>query len=91
MARGERAGDGVPAISDRFTGEEEAARAAGIGLWQTAFQPPWEYRAERWAVATQEAPDGCPIKGNINRDGERIYHTPWASQWYGQAPRAAAR
>ena len=26
--------------------------------------------------------DGCPIKGNINRDGELIYHTPWGSQWY---------
>ncbi len=25
--------------------------------------------------------EGCPIKGNINQDGERIYHTPW-SPWY---------
>src|SRR5918996_2350409 len=68
--------------SDRFTEEEDAARAAGVGLWQTDFEPPWEYRAKRWEVAAQEAPDGCPIKGNINRDGERIYHTPWSSQWY---------
>jgi endonuclease YncB( thermonuclease family) len=68
--------------SDRFTEEEDAARAAGIGLWQTDFEPPWEYRAKRWEVAAQNAPDGCPIKGNINRDGERIYHTPWGSQWY---------
>jgi hypothetical protein len=30
----------------------------------------------------QEAPEGCPIKGNINSEGERIYHTPWGSQWY---------
>jgi hypothetical protein len=21
---------------------------------------------------------GLPIKGNINREGERIYHTPWS-------------
>lgn len=68
--------------SDRFTEEEDAARAAAIGLWQTDFEPPWEYRARRWELATQQAPDGCPIKGNINRDGERIYHTPWGSQWY---------
>ena len=68
--------------SDRFIEEEDAARAAGIGLWQTDFEPPWEYRAKRWDVAAQKAPDGCPIKGNINRDGERIYHTPWGSQWY---------
>ena len=68
--------------SDRFTAEEASAQAAGIGLWQTDFEPPWEYRAKRWEVAAQQAPDGCPIKGNINRDGERIYHTPWGSQWY---------
>ena len=68
--------------SDRFTAEEDAARAGSIGLWQTDFEPPWEYRAKRWEVAAQQAPDGCPIKGNINRGGERIYHTPWGSQWY---------
>jgi hypothetical protein len=68
--------------SDRFTEEEDAAKAAGIGLWQTDFEPPWEYRAKRWEVAAQQAPDRCPIKGNINRDGQRIYHTPWGSQWY---------
>ena len=68
--------------SDRFTAEEDAARAGSIGLWQTDFGPPWEYRAKRWEVAAQQAPDGCPIKGNINRDGERIYHSPWGSQWY---------
>jgi hypothetical protein len=68
--------------SDRFIEEEDAARAAGTGLWQTNFEPPWQYRAKRWDVAAQKAPDGCPIKGNINRDGERIYHTPWGSQWY---------
>ena len=68
--------------SDRFTEEEEAARSAGTGLWQTDFEPPWRYRARRWEVTVQQAPEGCPIKGNINRDGERIYHTPWGSQWY---------
>jgi endonuclease YncB( thermonuclease family) len=49
--------------SDRFTEEEDAARAAGTGLWQTEFEPPWEYRARRWEVAAQKAPEGCPIKG----------------------------
>jgi endonuclease YncB( thermonuclease family) len=68
--------------SDRFVPEEQAARAARAGLWQTDLELPWEYRAHRWEVAVQEAPEGCPIKGNINRDGERIYHTPWGSQWY---------
>jgi hypothetical protein len=77
--------------SDRFTEEEDAARAAGIGLWQTDFEPAWEYRAKRWEVAAQNAPDGCPIKGNINRDGERIYHTPWGSQWYDRTRISVAR
>ena len=77
--------------SDRFTEEEDAARAAGIGLWQTDFEPPWDYRARQWEIATQQAPEGCPIKGNINRDGERIYHTPWGSQWYDRTRISAAR
>ena len=37
-----------------------------------------------------EAPGGCPIKGNIARDGERIYHTPW-SPWYGRTQISAAK
>ena len=69
-------------FSERFVPEEEAARAAGRGLWQTTFETPWNYRAQRWEVAAQEAPEGCAIKGNINREGERIYHTPWGSQSY---------
>jgi hypothetical protein len=68
--------------SNRYTADEEAARARQAGLWRATVQPPWEYRAERWAVAEQEAPEGCPIKGNISHsEGERIYHTPW-SQYY---------
>lgn len=23
-----------------------------------------------------------PIKGNVNREGERIYHTPWGDRFY---------
>jgi endonuclease YncB( thermonuclease family) len=63
-----------------YVQEEEQAQARGIGIWQGDAQPAWEYRAARWKVATQEAPDGCPIKGNISRNG-RIYHPPW-SPWY---------
>jgi endonuclease YncB( thermonuclease family) len=70
--------------SERFVPDERAAREARAGLWQADFQAPWEYRAHRWEVAAKEAPKGCPIKGNINRKGERIYHTPWGSNWYGR-------
>ena len=30
-------------------------------------------------------------KGNINRDGERIYHTPWGSQWHDRTRISAAK
>lgn len=68
--------------SQRYSSEEEEARKVRIGLWAigAAPQPPWEFRATRWAAAEQIAPQGCPIKGNITKRG-RIYHTPW-SRWY---------
>lgn len=66
---------------DRYNDLEDEVRPTGVGIWQADTQAPWGYRAERWAVPDQEAPDGCPIKGNIARDGERIYHAPW-SPWY---------
>ena len=60
---------------------EDRVRATKLGVWQAPTQTPWDYRAERWVVEQQTAPDGCPIKGNINSKGERIYHAPW-SPWY---------
>lgn len=60
-----------------------SARHARVGIWATAFETPWDFRSKRWAVAQQNAPDGCPIKGNISKNGERIYHTPW-SHAYGR-------
>jgi endonuclease YncB( thermonuclease family) len=68
--------------STSLVADEDIAREAGTGLWQTDFEAPWDYRAKRWEVAVQAAPEGCPIKGNVNGEGERIYHTPWGSQWY---------
>lgn len=62
---------------------EDDARAAGRGIWQAPTEAPWDYRADRWERAVAAAPDGCPIKGNINAEGEHIYHTPW-SPWYGR-------
>ncbi len=67
--------------STDYAGIEAEAQAAALGVWQAETQPPWDYRASRWDRAVAEAPDGCPIKGNINRQGDRIYHTPW-SPWY---------
>lgn len=68
--------------SERLVPLEDQARAAGQGIWAARFENPWDYRARRWQVAVQTAPDGCPIKGNISREDEKIYHTPWGSRWY---------
>lgn len=68
---------------DTYDADERAARAAGRGIWAADDpMPPWAFRARRWQAAATEAPrPDCPIKGNINAEGERIYHTPY-SRWY---------
>ena len=63
-----------------YVAEEAEARSKRRGIWKGSAQPAWEFRADRWRVAEQKAPDGCPIKGNISKNG-RIYHAPW-SPWY---------
>jgi endonuclease YncB( thermonuclease family) len=69
--------------STTYADLEAAAKAQGLGIWQADTQPPWDYRTDRWERAVNASPHGCPIKGNINAEGERIYHTPW-SPWYGR-------
>ncbi|WHS94232.1 thermonuclease family protein [Sinorhizobium kummerowiae] len=67
--------------STDYAALEDQAHSSHIGIWITDNQTtPWDYRAEKWTVGLQEAPDGCPIKGNISENGH-IYHTPW-SPWY---------
>ena len=67
-------------FSSDYADLEDVAKGMRIGIWQADTQTAWDYRAERWAVAEQQAPDGCPIKGNISKNGN-IYHAPW-SPWY---------
>lgn len=66
-----------------YAAAERDARGAQLGMWcnpSRTPQPPWEYRAQRWRIAEQAAPAGCPIKGNISDQG-RVFHPPW-SPWY---------
>ena len=71
-------------FSDAYVAAEATARAAGLGLWQGAATSPWDYRAEHRRPAGTEgfvpaAGEGvCTIKGNLSREGERIYHLPGA-------------
>lgn len=68
--------------SEDYIAIEDQARQLGIGIWQAPTPPAWDYRSEKWAVAEQTSPEGCPIKGNISKGG-KIYHAPW-SPWYGK-------
>ncbi len=68
-------------FSDDYIEEEAQARTAALGIWQAENTPAWVWRSQAWERAVEASPNGCPIKGNINRRGEKIYHTPW-SRWY---------
>jgi endonuclease YncB( thermonuclease family) len=70
-------------FSDGYVDEEREARSARRGIWAGEFTTPETYRneqrdapRERAAPAQQSQRDGCYIKGNVNGDGEHIYHTP---------------
>ena len=68
-----------------YVAHEDAARARGAGIWQGRFEAPWDWRRlqggggsrslspRRDAAGTRQ---GCVIKGNVSRSGERIYHVP---------------
>ncbi|MFZ5965107.1 thermonuclease family protein [Thalassococcus sp. BH17M4-6] len=61
--------------------QEKAAAVAGRGLHATGVTSPAAFRRIGRKAAVQEAPTGCTIKGNISRDGKRIYHMP-GQNWY---------
>lgn len=67
-------------FSDEYEGLQTEAKANKRGIWRGESEPAWIFRETRWADATQTAPEGCPIKGNISSGG-KIYHPPW-SKWY---------
>src|SRR5690606_14041239 len=67
-------------LFSRYSGLEGDARAAKAGLWQGEAERPADYRAKRWDEASRDAPDGCPIKGNVTSHG-RAYVLPWSRNY----------
>jgi endonuclease YncB( thermonuclease family) len=71
--------------SSTYVSVEAEARLARRGVFATENERPWDFRAHRWDDATRPAEADkrreCPIKGNIARSGERIYHMPWQSSY----------
>ena len=63
--------------STDYVEEEEQAKAEKLGIWQAHNMKAEVFRDMKWQLARDEAPKGCAIKGNINRQQERIYHMPW--------------
>jgi endonuclease YncB( thermonuclease family) len=61
---------------------EAEAQEAKLGLWQSQFVPPWQWREGR-------APDAkasdwvrrCPIKGVLGPAGEPVYYVPTDEQY----------
>ena len=70
-------------FADTYLPQQLDAHKAGRGLWAGSFQLPWEFRAAEWQNAAATGPRAdCPIKGNINARGERIYHTPYSRHYH---------
>ncbi|MCX7645078.1 MAG: thermonuclease family protein [Rhodobacteraceae bacterium] len=70
--------------SDAYVAAEKEALIAGRGIWAGEVEPPAALRAATRAAPDPQAPEGCPIKGNVSASG-RVYHLP------GQADYAATR
>jgi endonuclease YncB( thermonuclease family) len=70
--------------SSDYVDEENEARNARRGIWAGEFASPEEYRRNETPPQPLDRPtapqratrDGCYVKGNINGEGERIYHAP---------------
>ena len=60
--------------------DEKGAAVNGRGLHATGIQTPADFRAARSRPPVTDSlasgRPGCAIKGNISRDGKRIYHLP---------------
>ena len=85
--------------SDDYIDEEAEARAARRGAWAGEFEEPWNWRrlgsqstrdSAEAQVPTLPPSGDCLIKGNINSEGERIYHLP-GSRYYDATIIDAAR
>jgi hypothetical protein len=51
-------------------------------MWAGRFVAPANWReGDRLESANETTPDFCQIKGNINRNSERIYHVPVARDY----------
>ncbi len=65
---------------------EQDARNARRGIWKGTSERPEEFRNRHWEIAKKTAPDGCAIKGRVNRN-EKTYVMPWSNDYRGTTVR----
>ena len=73
--------------SRAYLPEESRARAAKRGIWRGEVLAPWDWRKGKRLAGTKRAAQTssrrCKIKGNISKNGKRIYHVP-GGRYHGQ-------
>ncbi|MFM9942731.1 MAG: thermonuclease family protein [Hyphomicrobiaceae bacterium] len=70
----------VSGLMSRYGKLEGEARTVKAGLWSGEAERPSAYRARMWEEAKRRAPDGCPIKGQVNGNS-RSYVMPWSPDY----------
>jgi endonuclease YncB( thermonuclease family) len=72
---------------------ERQARQAGLGIWSSDFQPPWEWRqAKHMQLGATERPGiDCNVKARVSAAGDRIYVVPTDADYEHPAAGAADR
>ena len=64
-----------------YSSQESQALAAKAGFWAGDVLRPADWRAARWEEAKRQAPDGCPIKGQVFRKSGKVYMLPWSPDY----------
>jgi hypothetical protein len=61
---------------------EQAARAAGYGIWRGDFVPPWEWReGVRLPSEPRQPVQVCDVKGIVTDGGNRVFVVPTDPQY----------
>ena len=74
---------------DAFRDVERAARQKLLGIWSIEDYVTgngFDHEASTPAKPRPETTEACDIKGNINREGEKIYHVPGGASYERTVP-----
>ena len=63
-------------FSTDYINDELEAQSSRKGIWKGAFTRPWSWRKGARLLFNDKQRRACLIKGNIGRQGTRIYHLP---------------